>query len=104
MDDKTPITAKEADAIVALAKCTFQPGSYAKRFVGDMLIQYRKVEKLEDMTITEKQRQFLHDLGWKYRKQCQRFAFYPPAEWQGEKKVYNQGDQDKLDAWKKAVE
>ena len=101
---RTPITRQEAEALLALEKCNMQPGEPTKKFVREMCRTYRMVEALEEMTLTERQKEYLHGIAWRYRAQLKRYQFYTPAAWkpQGETKVTNQEAERKLEAWKKA--
>lgn len=53
----------------ALSRCTFQPGSNAKRFVRDMA---RLANDNPDQELTERQRKYLDDLFHSYRRQIGR--------------------------------
>lgn len=59
--------AKTRLLIDALAKCSFVPGTVAKRFVRDT--HARMVRDGEKFTLTEKGRKFLFACAWTYRRQ-----------------------------------
>ena len=102
---KTPITTQEASALLALNSCTYLPGSSAKRFVRDMHEIYVKTERLEDMTLSDAQHKYFHDLAWRYRKQLIRYRFFTPRAWQPESETLPKQDElAKMDAWRKMSE
>lgn len=56
----------EREAIDALSRCTFYPGTNAKRFVRDM---QRQARTAPDTTLTPKQARYVWLLVSQYRKQ-----------------------------------
>jgi hypothetical protein len=57
------MTDEQYAAIQLLTRCTFLPGSYEKRFVGDMSL------KLKTDELTERQSAFLARVAYRYRGQ-----------------------------------
>lgn len=68
------MTDQQRKWIEELARCSFYPGSYDKRFVRDMESQPA------DAVLTEKQAAFLHRLAWRYRKQRGDYKMQRPAD------------------------
>lgn len=62
-------------AIQLLNRCTFLPGSYEKRFVGDMSM------KSKDYELTDRQAQFLMKLAYYYRGQIHKIDPAFDLEW-----------------------
>lgn len=60
------MTDDELEIIGALAGCTFVPGHPHKRFVRDMLFA---AEADPDRELTDRQRDYLYGLRWRYRRQ-----------------------------------
>lgn len=60
--ERIPLTDDQKKAIASLARCTFLPGSFEKRFARDMASQVEE-------GLTPKQYAFARDLIFKYRKQ-----------------------------------
>lgn len=65
----------ERIAIEALARCSFLPGSWDKRFARDM------AATAEDYRLTAKQRQCLWKMAWKYRRQMPPLATTEARRW-----------------------
>lgn len=65
MKDWTPMTPLDKRAACALGCCTFLPGAPAKGFAQEMAAKARHCEP----TITEKQRAWLWQLVFTYRRQ-----------------------------------
>jgi hypothetical protein len=64
MDSGYDINPKQAATIAVLAACSFQPGSFDKRFSRDVLARVQS-----DRPLTEKQYLCLRKLLFKYRRQ-----------------------------------
>jgi hypothetical protein len=81
--------------IKQLAKCTFLPGSWVKRFVRDLasLGTY-------DL-LTEKQTLALERTAWHYRKQRGDRGMTRPASVPPEPRAVNISERAKLEAWNK---
>lgn len=63
--ERTPMTADDRAAALALAGCTFPAASFNKRFAADM----GTIARSEAPDITENQRRNLWRLVWMYRRQ-----------------------------------
>lgn len=57
------MTSEQYSKVRALGMCTYLPGSYQKRFIGDM------TTKTIEYELTEKQSVFIEKLYWQYRRQ-----------------------------------
>lgn len=57
------MTTDEMQAVMALVRCTFLPGSWDKRFVRAL------GQHARDTPLSDKQREWLWKLVWKYRRQ-----------------------------------
>lgn len=68
---REPATDDELKACKALNYCTFQPGSWDKRFVRNLFQEmwHEPTRAKQDATITDGQREWLWRLVWKYRRQ-----------------------------------
>jgi hypothetical protein len=62
------MTETDYTIIQALARCSFQPGSWTKRFVRDL------ASKPVEFVLSEKQQAALHRTAWHYRKQLAGFG------------------------------
>ena len=59
------MTETQIHALRLLVPCTFQPGSFPKRFVRDL----NSIVDKETRELTEKQKRYLWKLVYQYRKQ-----------------------------------
>lgn len=57
------MTSEQYSKVRALGMCKYLPGSYQKRFIGDM------TTKTIEHDLTEKQSIFIEKLYWQYRHQ-----------------------------------
>lgn len=90
------MTESDYRTIQALARCSFQPGSWPKRFVRD-LASYPP-----DKDLTEKQQAALARVAWHYRKQLVRHGIAietRPPDVGPDVEAANQRDLEKLKAW-----
>ena len=74
---RRPYTERELAVIVALARCSFLPGSRHKRFARNMA---SAAEHAREIGITEKQARYLTILAWRYRRQMPSTLAYPMIE------------------------
>jgi hypothetical protein len=82
--------------IQALARCSFQPGSWPKRFVRDLASYPR------DKELTEKQQAALARVAWHYRKQLARHGVAVETRPPGvgpDPEAANQRELEQLKAW-----
>lgn len=84
--------------IQALARCSFYPGSWVKRFVRDVSTYPREKE------LSEKQAAALAKVAWHYRKQLARHGVVvetrPPGVLGVDKEAQqSQADRAALEAW-----
>lgn len=92
------MTETDYKIIQALARCSFQPGSWVKRFAHD-LSAYSV-----DAVLSEKQQAALNRTAWHYRKQLSRFGIAietrPPDALGVDKwAVQSQREQAALEGW-----
>lgn len=84
--------------IQALARCSFYPGSWVKRFVRDLSMYPREKE------LTPKQAAALAKVAWHYRKQLARHGVVVETRPEGalgtdKEARQSQADQEALKAW-----
>lgn len=92
------MTETDYNILQALARCSFQPGSWVKRFVRDLAAMPT------DAVLSEKQQAALHRTAWHYRTQLSRFGIAietrPPDALGTDKwAVQSQREQALLDGW-----
>lgn len=85
--------------IRALAKCTFYPGSFDKRFMHDL------AEKPKTAELSEKQDLQLRRIGWSKRAQLGQSieVTRPPELGPDPEEVASQRDRAKLAAWNAGI-
>lgn len=89
------MTEQQRQWIAELAKCSFYPGSYDKRFIRDM------EGRAADEALTEKQAAFLERLAYRYRRQRNDEGMAKPAHYRKSPREIQTGvdDAERLKAW-----